>query len=396
MQDLWLIADDAVNYIELASSAPAPTPEQLAYVEKLMAVSDDGYPSNMVVSGDQAVIKVAGVLTGEPNWFYLLTGIGNTTYRDIRAAIALVEGDSRIKRAKMYVNSPGGEATADWVETVKAVASASKPIDVIVENLAASAAYGIATQGASITARNEASEVGSIGVVQRIAKPSELSRMEITSSNAPNKRPNPETPEGEAVIRKTLDSLESIFIDYVAKGRGVGTDVVKTDFGRGGVLLAEEALKVGMIDAIASNGIANNSVAADVGATRNTAKEGHMDLATLKAEHPAIYAAAVAEGVAEGVKTEKARAEAHIILGEACGDMSIAIQAIKDGEEMTPVYSARYQAASMTRKEAKAAEEADADAANALDGVNTGTDASKDMEDQVANAMTAMAGIGGE
>ena len=68
-----------------------------------------------------------------------------------------------------------------------------------------------------------------------------------------------------------------------------------------------------------------------------------MDLNTLKKEHPETFEAARAEGMT----AERERVAAHLILGEASGDMDTARAAIESGDEMSALVSAKYQAASM-------------------------------------------------
>lgn len=68
-----------------------------------------------------------------------------------------------------------------------------------------------------------------------------------------------------------------------------------------------------------------------------------MDLATLKAEHPGLYAQAVAEGHASGVASERDRIKYHLTLGQKMGAEAIAITAClegkgKDDGELTAQY----------------------------------------------------------
>ena len=53
------------------------------------------------------------------------------------------------------------------------------------------------------------------------------------------------------MVREELDAMHKIFVDSIAEGRSVTTEKVNAEFGQGGTLLAGEALKRGMIDAVA-------------------------------------------------------------------------------------------------------------------------------------------------
>jgi ClpP class serine protease len=79
-----------------------------------------------------------------------------------------------------------------------------------------------------------------------------IKRYILRSDNAENKHPDPSTKDGRDKITARLTSLESVFIDYVAKGRAVSRETILSDYGRGGILIARDALRVGMIDGILS------------------------------------------------------------------------------------------------------------------------------------------------
>lgn len=109
-----------------------------------------------------------------------------------------------------------------------------------------------------------------------------------------------------------------------------------------------------------------------------------MNEAELRAQHPELFAAIVQQGVT----AERDRVEAHLIMGEASGDMTTAIAAISSGEAMTPKLSAKYQAAGMKRT-AIAARQTETDAAgNLIEGaVKSPNEGGKDLQDTVADAM---------
>ncbi len=95
--------------------------------------------------------------------------------------------------------------------------------------------------------------LGSIGVVSTIpiqeqANIDGYKNFEIVSSNAKNKRPDPRTDEGLAEIRQELDVIETEFITSISKYRGLPTELIKNDFGKGGVMIGMKATAVGMAD----------------------------------------------------------------------------------------------------------------------------------------------------
>jgi ClpP class serine protease len=389
MNDLWLIDEGTLTSIGamLEQSSTAPTKAELDEFASAQAFDEDGRPSNMAIIGDTASIRVHGILTDAPNFMMAIFGPGNTTYRDIRSALAIAEADDTVERIRLEINSPGGTAGAEWVETLTALGKVNKPIDAYVGDLAASAAYGIAAKANTIQAQNSLSRVGSIGTVLTVQTPSANS-VTITSSNAPDKRPDVTTEEGRAVFQTYADAVETIFIEHVAEGRGVTADAVRADFGRGGVVLAEEALTKGMIDSLATDVESNTNVATS-GETQTT-EAGTMDLATLKASHPEVYA----QAVAIGEDTERGRVKAHVKLGESSGAMDVALKAIKEGSDLSMELQAEYLSASMNRKDVTDREDEDEATADALDNA-TGADAVSE-QDQVLAAMEADMGMGAE
>jgi len=114
-----------------------------------------------------------------------------------------------------------------------------------------------------------------------------------------------------------------------------------------------------------------------------------MTEAELRAQHPELFAAVVQQGVT----AERDRVEAHLIMGEASGDMPTAIAAISSGEAMTPKLSAKYQAAGMKRT-AQAARQTESDGAGVIvaGAAPTAGDGGKDLQDTVAAAMLAQRG----
>lgn len=113
--------------------------------------------------------------------------------------------------------------------------------------------------------------VGSIGVListsYQVEADSEGRReLDIASSNAPNKRPDLSTEEGRALIREMLDGIEAIFIQNVARGRGVTEATVRNEFGAGGTKTGKDAKAAGMVDRVEADGLD--------GAIRRLAKSG--------------------------------------------------------------------------------------------------------------------------
>lgn len=369
---MWLLDPTILNAMR---SAPAITAEQQAAYELQVSAAEE---SPLTIAGSTGRISIVGTLTDSPSFMARYFGGGNTVYSDVRRAVAEAEANPQIEDVEYYVASGGGQASAEWLATMEAIRDASKPSRAYVGNMAASAAYGIASQAGEIVAQNALSYVGSLGVVVDTVKRDDV--VSITSSNAPDKRPDTNTDEGQATIRVMLDQVEEQFIDAVAAGRGVSAEDVRTGYGRGATMTAREALKKGMIDSIQ----ASKTTATTGG--KSTTGTSLMDINKLKAEHPAVFAEAVKIGAAD----ERERVEAHLTMAKASGAMDIAVEAIEGGHGLSAKYQAQYMAASMNQRqtEAQAADDTSATDAPAATG-----EQGEDFEDQVADAVAELTGV---
>lgn len=388
---MWLLEASVRQAIERAQKAGfTPSAEQQAKFVARYGDEDGERDSRILtIAGDQAEIMIKGVLTPTPSFMAMLFGGGNATYPEIVSAIRLAEQDDSVRAITLAVDSPGGHFDGLF-DVLAAVQGAKKPVTAVVHGLAASAAYAIVCQAGRIEARNRASRVGSIGVAVSFTVFDE--DIDLTSTAAPKKRPDVRTEEGKAMVVEELDALHEIFADSIAEGRGVTVAKVNAEFGQGATLLAGEALKRGMIDAIAETPLkvvnSTNSTTARSGG--NIPETGYMDLKTLKAQHPDVYAAAVQEGTDQ----ERDRVTAHLIMGEKSGAMETAAKAIKDGVGMTSTLQATYLTAGMNRTDVSTRQEDDAAAAVADQA--TASASQEDAADNVASLVEARLGVSAE
>ncbi|MHA1379318.1 MAG: S49 family peptidase [Candidatus Helarchaeota archaeon] len=214
-------------------------------------------PRNYRVEDDKAIISVTGPLEPKRDICAALFDIDMTTYSDIINSINLAENNNAIKEIIFEINSPGGNVIG-LNRAAERIKNVSKPTTALVTDMAASAAYELASQTDKIIAEHSGVEVGSIGVYCECAdyteayKKSGIEVKAFRSANAPLKNADPFTREGEDQIIKRLTDLETVFFGYVASGRHTTIEDVKENFGQGGILIARDAIKVGMIDTIES------------------------------------------------------------------------------------------------------------------------------------------------
>jgi ClpP class serine protease len=261
-------------------------------VADLRAASRDN--GKMQIVGREAVIPIEGVLTERPDWFAAYFGGGNTTYPDIKQAVAEANGSPEIDSITMaYGYVPGGNVTGLF-STMDAIRDSEKPITATVKGGAMSGGFGLASQAGRIVAADRGTQFGSVGVAMDTwVYDGSIKEVSIASTEAPKKRPDLLTDEGKAVVREELDAIHNVFVESIAEGRGTTVKKVNANFGQGAMVLAEQALQAGMIDAIGVEQSASQQSAPEAAETKEVRS---MDLQKLKTEYPAVYDAAVAVG----------------------------------------------------------------------------------------------------
>lgn len=303
---------------------------------------EQGY---QVINGT-AVIPIDGVISRRMNLLQKVSGGASTELieKDVRAALE----DSSVDRILLEIDSPGGSVSGIF-ELANLIYNArvDKPIDAISVGSMASAAYLIGAAAEKVYISGETDTVGSIGVIYTHLDNSEAQAKEgvktteifagkykvIASSNKPLSE------EGQGDIQAKVDYIYSLFVEHIAKFRGVSVDVVLTDMADGKVFIGKQAIEAGLVDGVSTSddlialtpaGVAGNkqvmsASGADKEMTAKTKKEkmeeNSMDAITqFKTDHPADYTTIVADArkgfvadadvglkVAAGIKTETDR-----------------------------------------------------------------------------------------
>ncbi len=407
-------------------------------LEQFGDVQSDGI---MVREGgsETASLNISGPLTvSGPSPLARYFGFGGTGYNEIISTAQMLAKDPTVKNVKLLMNTPGG--TVEGMDEAKqALDLLALDKEVTAENhgMIASAGYYIAMSASKIKALSPLSVIGSIGVVvagldfSGAMESNGVRKIKIVSKNAPDKQADPTTDKGRDIIQAQIDAMERVFINTVAEGRNTTTEDVIANFGKGGLLIANDpgegnpdALSVGMIDSVVVGGelvesvntgviaenctnednLCYNSAEADENGLPShstgdpvpqskTAPSGDnkdiiMDITKLKAEHPSVYA----EAVKIGADSERGRVEAHITMGEAAGDTKMALENIKAGADLTPAINAKYMAAGMNANAvaARAAEGVDGIAVAAVDATATEAEVG---DKAVAKALAALTGV---
>lgn len=251
----------------------------------VLAVKDDGHAdrqlSAVAAMGQRApatrkamlrdgvgMLPVMGPVFPRAN---MMTEYSGACSLDVAAAdLRALQASPDVRNILMVIDSPGG-AVAQVNDFARMVAASTKPVSVHITGMCCSAAYWIGSAAAGGMSMDPTGVAGSIGVMISTSYQVEPDAngyrdLDIASSNAPNKRPDMSTEEGQAQVRQMLNGIEAVFIASVARGRGVTEARVRSDFGAGGILTGQAALDAGMVDRIEVDGLD--------GAIRRLAKAG--------------------------------------------------------------------------------------------------------------------------
>jgi ClpP class serine protease len=195
------------------------------------------------IKGSLGVMQLNGPIVPRADLFTDISGLASIDRLSVE--FRKFENDPKISKILFVIDSPGGAITgiSEFASQVKA---ATKPTAAYIYGVGASAAYWIASAVDQIYV-GDTSRVGSIGCVMSVWKGDE-DDVEIVSSQSPNKRPDPDTEEGLSELQATVDGLAEVFVNTVAENRGVTHENVLADFGRGGIVLSQQAQRVGMVD----------------------------------------------------------------------------------------------------------------------------------------------------
>jgi signal peptide peptidase SppA len=248
MSVVWAMEERALETVlEIAAREHDVTEEALeAYSAKSLANSQRARVRDGV-----AIIEANGAMFRRAN---LMTAIsGATSYDVLRADLQAALDDPAVKAINLVIDSPGGEVNGAN-ELAQAIydARGTKPIIAYVGGSGASAAYWVASAADKIVASPTA-VLGSIGVQvayrEPAAKAGEKS-FRFVSSQSPNKNPDIGTEEAATQIQQTIDAMAQVFVETVARNRGVATETVLTNFGAGGTFVGQQAVEAGLADSI--------------------------------------------------------------------------------------------------------------------------------------------------
>ena len=210
------------------------------------------------VTGSIAVLPLHGVIVQRAG--FLSDLFGDSSTERFGALLRQTLADPSIGAVVIDVDSPGGSVygVQELADEIFA-ARGPKPIVAVANSMAASAAYWLATQADDLVV-TPSGEVGSIGIIaahQDVSVALEQAgvKMTLVSAGKYKAESNPFVPLGEdarAAIQSRVDDHYAVFVNAVARGRGVRPSAVRGGFGEGRVVGARQAVDLGMADRVAT------------------------------------------------------------------------------------------------------------------------------------------------
>lgn len=248
-----------MKHHELLRLAPlwAIHPSALAAILSLEAKPfQAAKPSTMGRGANKvAVVPIQGVLASGSQY--------GTSYEAIQNAVEAAANDPAVKHIVLSVDSPGGNVTG-LPETAATIAAAAriKPVTAMVEGMAASAAYWLASQASKVVI-TPSGEVGSVGVRMMhvdVTKAMDEAGYKVTEMHAGDFKTewspfSPLSDGAKAAMQTRLDASHQDFLAAVKTGRGsrATQDITDKRFGEGRMFDGQEAAAHGLVDAVQSS-----------------------------------------------------------------------------------------------------------------------------------------------
>mgnify|MGYP003600634438 CR=1 FL=1 len=207
-------------------------------------------------SGKVAVIPIHGTLVRRTSGIEAESGLAS--YTGIAAQLDAALASPEIAAILLDIDSPGGESGGvfDLADRIRA-ASEVKPIWAVANDMAFSAAYALASAAARLFVARTGG-VGSIGVIamhvdQSVKDAHDGVRYTAVFAGERKNDLNPHEPisnEAHAVLKAEVDRIYDLFVETVARHRGLDADAVRAT--EAGLFFGPDAVATGLADAVGS------------------------------------------------------------------------------------------------------------------------------------------------
>lgn len=324
--------------------------------------------------GNVGIIHISGIISRHVDMFAQFFGLGSAAIENIAKDFQSLLDNEEVKSIILDFDTPGGAITGvNELSEIIYKARGIKPIKAYVTGLACSAGYFLASACDEIII-DEMGQVGSIGVMRVVSKQNDKSVI-FKSSQSPMKNIEADSELGKAEYQAKVDYLASIFIDKVAKYRGITSDEVINRGNKGGVLVGAVAVTAGLADRLGSMDMLINEL--------NNMNKNHKEKKMQENEKLEEKHVDVAQVEANAVAAERKRV-AELMAINVAGCEKIVQEAISNGATIADT-NARI-VAYIGSDEYKASFKKE-EQVQALEPVVAGAESDVNKEDAQVNAM---------
>jgi len=222
-----------------------------------MVVPADYAPTTRPLSpatGKVAVIPIHGTLVRRTSGLEAVSGLAS--YTSIAAQLDAALASPEVAAILLDVDSPGGESGGvfDLADRIRAGMQV-KPVWAVANDMAFSAAYALASAASRVFVARTGG-VGSIGVIamhidQSVKDAKDGVRYTAVFAGERKNDLNPHEPisdEAHAVLKAEVDRVYDLFVETVARHRGLDADAVRA--AEAGLFFGPDAVAAGLADVV--------------------------------------------------------------------------------------------------------------------------------------------------
>lgn len=253
----WAIDPGRLQFVRTALKALAAG-HGLASMHQARTYAASATNRRPIGNGAITVLTLYGVLAQRTN--ALGEALGFVSLLRFTQALRAALADDSVGGLVLDIHSPGGSVygVAALAEEINR-ARTRKPIFAVANSLAASGAYwiGSAVTEFYVTPGGEAGSIGIVAAHQNVSKGLERAGISTTLIKAGKYKTegSPFAPLGADArqhMQSRVNEYHRMFVDAVAKHRGVTASMVRQGYGQGRVLDAQSAKAEGMVDDVAT------------------------------------------------------------------------------------------------------------------------------------------------
>lgn len=254
----WAMLPDRLPFVRAALLDAHSGGQHAALQARTYAATNDAVCRRQIGNSDVAVLPFCGICVQRTDAMGELLGLVSIQRfaQVFRAALA----NDSVGGIVIEIDSPGGSVygIAELADEIYR-ARGRKPMAAVVNSLAASGAYWIASSASEVYV-TPGGEVGSIGVVaahQNFSKSLDKAGVQMTLIVAGRYKTEgnsfqPLGADARRHMQSRIDEHYRQFVGAVAKHRNVTESAVRNGMGRGRLLDAERAKRENMVDAVAT------------------------------------------------------------------------------------------------------------------------------------------------